>query len=147
VPLLRSGAKSHALKVGRCGVSNPAFAAQDGQAAGKPLCTDASGPLDAADIEQWDVARSLFDNHVSSSFADNLAYMYKEFGFYFPDSEFLSDPEGLLKCVPARPPASPCAALTHTWTCMLCALRHALTSATHRGLGAAAGSSCNGSLL
>ena len=27
----------------------------------------------------------------------NLEYMFKNFGFYFPDSQFLSDPEGLLK--------------------------------------------------
>lgn len=27
----------------------------------------------------------------------NLEYMFKNFGFYFPDSQFLADPEGLLK--------------------------------------------------
>lgn len=27
----------------------------------------------------------------------NLEYMFKKFGFYLPDSEYLKDPEGLLK--------------------------------------------------
>ena len=27
----------------------------------------------------------------------NLEYMFKNFGFYFPDAEYLTDPEGLLK--------------------------------------------------
>ena len=41
--------------------------------------------------------RSLFDNHVSASFEANMEYMFKKFGFYFPDAESLADPEGLLK--------------------------------------------------
>ena len=41
--------------------------------------------------------RSLFDNHVSVSLEANLEYMFKNFGFYFPDAQYLSDPEGLLK--------------------------------------------------
>ena len=41
--------------------------------------------------------RSLFDNHVSASFEANMEHMYKKFGFYFPDAEYLVDPEGLLK--------------------------------------------------
>lgn len=32
----------------------------------------------------------------------NLEYMYKHFGFYLPDSEFLTDPEGLLKYLGAK---------------------------------------------
>jgi hypothetical protein len=32
----------------------------------------------------------------------NLEYMYKHFGFYLPDSEFLQDPEGLLKYLGAK---------------------------------------------
>ena len=47
--------------------------------------------------ETWDVRRSLFDNHVSASFEANMEHMYKHFGFYFPDAEYLVDPEGLLK--------------------------------------------------
>lgn len=31
------------------------------------------------------------------SFEANLDYMFKNFGFYFPDAEYLKDPEGLLK--------------------------------------------------
>ena len=27
----------------------------------------------------------------------NLGYMWENFGFYLPDSEYLEDPEGLLK--------------------------------------------------
>ncbi|KAI7838285.1 hypothetical protein COHA_007855 [Chlorella ohadii] len=52
--------------------------------------------------EEWDVRRSLFDNHISASMEDNLEYMFKNFGFYFPDSQFLADPEGLLKYLGAK---------------------------------------------
>ena len=41
--------------------------------------------------------RSLFDNHISPSFEANMEYMFKGFGFYFPDAEYLVDPEGLLR--------------------------------------------------
>jgi pre-60S factor REI1 len=46
--------------------------------------------------EEWDVRRSLFDGHMSGSFEVNLEYMWKKFGFYFPEAELLTDPEGLL---------------------------------------------------
>lgn len=48
-------------------------------------------------IEEWDVRRSLFDGHVSRSMEENLEYMWKKFGFYFPEADLLTDPEGLLK--------------------------------------------------
>ncbi|KAG2437956.1 hypothetical protein HXX76_005571 [Chlamydomonas incerta] len=51
---------------------------------------------------EWDVRRSLFDNHVSDSFQANLEYMLKRFGFYLPDSEYLKDPEGLVKYLGAK---------------------------------------------
>lgn len=57
--------------------------------------------------EEWDVRRSLFDNRQSASMEENLEYMFKNFGFYFPDSQYLSDPEGLLKYL-VRLPASCC---------------------------------------
>lgn len=41
--------------------------------------------------------RSLFDNTTHASMEANLEYMWKKFGFYFPDAEYLTDPEGLLK--------------------------------------------------
>lgn len=47
--------------------------------------------------EEWDVRRSLFDNHISATMEDNLEYMWKHFGFYFPEAEALTDPEGLLR--------------------------------------------------
>jgi pre-60S factor REI1 len=47
--------------------------------------------------EEWDVCRSLFDNHISATMEDNLEYMWKHFGFYLPDAEALTDPEGLLR--------------------------------------------------
>lgn len=47
--------------------------------------------------EDWDICRSLFDNKISSSMDANLEYMWENFGFYLPDSEYLEDPEGLLK--------------------------------------------------
>ncbi len=38
----------------------------------------------------------------------NLEYMWKKFGFYFPEADLLSDPEGLLMylvscCLPEYP--------------------------------------------
>lgn len=51
----------------------------------------------AQQFEEWDVCRSLFDNHVSASMEANLEYMLKHFGFYLPDAEYLSDPAGLIK--------------------------------------------------
>ncbi len=34
---------------------------------------------------------------MSSTFADNLEYMFKKYGFYLPDAEYLTDAEGLLQ--------------------------------------------------
>jgi len=51
----------------------------------------------AQDFEEWDTCRSFFDNHMSSSMEANLEYMFKHFGFYLPDAEYLSDPAGLVK--------------------------------------------------
>lgn len=47
--------------------------------------------------EEWDTCRSLFDNHISESMDENLEFMFRSYGFYFPDAEYLTDPEGLLK--------------------------------------------------
>ncbi|KAL4448436.1 hypothetical protein ABPG75_005655 [Micractinium tetrahymenae] len=52
--------------------------------------------------EEWDVRRSLFDNRLAASMEDNLEHMFKNFGFYFPDSQYLTDPEGLLKYLGAK---------------------------------------------
>ena len=49
------------------------------------------------DLEEWDVKRSLFDDHMAGSMQSNLEYMWKKFGFYFPEADLLADPEGLLK--------------------------------------------------
>ncbi|GLC35863.1 hypothetical protein PLESTM_000376600 [Pleodorina starrii] len=57
---------------------------------------------DGREWPEWDVRRSLFDNHMSDSFQANLEYMFKRFGFYLPDSEYLTDPEGLLKYLGAK---------------------------------------------
>ena len=58
---------------------------------------EASAENGAVGEEEWDLTMSLFDNHKSESFEANLEYMYKRFGFYFPNSEFLTDGQGLLK--------------------------------------------------
>lgn len=50
----------------------------------------------------WDVCQSLFDNHVSATFEENLEYMLKNFGFYIPDTEYLVNPEGLVKYLGAK---------------------------------------------
>lgn len=52
--------------------------------------------------EDWDVCRSLFDNHMSPSMEANLEYMWRKFGFYLPDLEYLEDPEGMLKYLGAK---------------------------------------------
>lgn len=51
----------------------------------------------APETEEWDTCRSLFDNKVSAGMEANLEYMWKNFGFYLPDSQFLEDPEGLIR--------------------------------------------------
>lgn len=51
----------------------------------------------AQEFEEWDLQRSFFDNHMSNSMEANLEYMFKHFGFYLPDAEYLSDPAGLIK--------------------------------------------------
>jgi pre-60S factor REI1 len=58
-----------------------------------------TGQIPASEWEIWDSKRSLFDNHMSTSFEENVEYMYKSFGFHFPDWEYLQDPEGLLQYV------------------------------------------------
>ena len=68
------------------------------------------------DAEEWDVRHSLFDNHISESMQSNLEYMWKKFGFYFPEADLLSDPEGLLKYLVGGP-AGPCA---FTLVCIGC---------------------------
>jgi pre-60S factor REI1 len=52
--------------------------------------------------EEWDICRSLFDNKISSSLETNLGYMWKTFGFYIPDAQYCSDPEGLIKYLGAK---------------------------------------------
>lgn len=34
---------------------------------------------------------------MSADLEGNLDYMFKKFGFFLPDAEYLSDPEGLIK--------------------------------------------------
>lgn len=69
---------------------------------------------DASEWQEWDVRRSLFDNHVSASFDANLDYMFRNFGFYFPDAEYLKDPEGLLKYLVR------CSSTKHVSICICC---------------------------
>ena len=59
-----------------------------------------AGPASTSGNEEageWDVRRSLFDNHVSTSLEANLEYMWKHFGFYLPDAEYILDPEALVQ--------------------------------------------------
>ena len=58
---------------------------------------------EAPEVAEWDVRRSLFDNHISADLAANLEYMWKKFGFYLPDAEFLQDPDGLIKYLVRSP--------------------------------------------
>ena len=52
--------------------------------------------------EEWDIRCSLFDNHMSSSMEENLEYMWRKYGFYLADGEYLRDPEGLVKYLGAK---------------------------------------------
>ncbi|KAL6746598.1 hypothetical protein V8C86DRAFT_1839150 [Haematococcus lacustris] len=61
-----------------------------------------AGDASEQEWEDWDLRCSLFDNHVSKSFDANLEYMWRTFGFYLPDSQFLKDPEGLVKYLGAK---------------------------------------------
>jgi len=58
--------------------------------------------VDPSEWEKWDLRISFFDNHVSSSMEENLEYMWKNFGFYLPDSKYLKDPEGMLQYLGAK---------------------------------------------
>lgn len=40
--------------------------------------------------------QSLFDKHISESVQANVDYMYKKYGFFIPDIEYLVDMEGLI---------------------------------------------------
>lgn len=77
------------------GDAEAAATADEEAAAGPAEGEEAAG--EEGDWEEWDVCRCLFDNHVSDSLDANLEYMYKNFGFYLPDSEYLTDPAGLIQ--------------------------------------------------
>lgn len=86
----------------------PAAAAQNGHAAATD--NNVASSEGEAGVGEWDVRRSLFDAHMALSMAANLEYMWKRFGFYFPEAEHLADPEGLLKYLVRRPPLCMCRA-------------------------------------
>jgi pre-60S factor REI1 len=44
-----------------------------------------------------DLRDSIFDNYRSEDMEANLVYMHKNFGFFLPDAEYLTDPEGMLE--------------------------------------------------
>ncbi|KAI8469242.1 MAG: hypothetical protein J3K34DRAFT_522329 [Monoraphidium minutum] len=96
---LAAAAAGLSLGVGRRPAAARRGAAAPRAAAGEPAAASGSGSDsgDDGDWQEWDVRRSLFDNRVSGSMQDNLEYMFKHFGFYLPDAEFLNDPEGLLR--------------------------------------------------
>ena len=86
--------------------SATAKASREAEESVQPPATPSRGPeptIDVADTaspekwEDWDLCCSLFDNHKSASMEANLEYMLKNFGFYMPDAEYLSDPAGLLR--------------------------------------------------
>jgi hypothetical protein len=80
------------------GGAAPAASANGAHAAtGQPAPGGAPAAGAGAGATEWDVRQSLFDAHAAPSMAANLEYMWKRFGFYFPEAEHLADPEGLLK--------------------------------------------------
>ncbi|GBF90614.1 hypothetical protein Rsub_03186 [Raphidocelis subcapitata] len=92
---LASAAAGLSLGVGRRRAAAARAARADaGSSSGSG--SDAGGD-DDGEWEDWDVRRSLFDNRTAPSMEDNLDYMYRKFGFYLPDAEYLVDPAGLLR--------------------------------------------------
>lgn len=76
--------------------------ASDWETASEEEDQDMEGGLEPPEVTEWNVRRSLFDNHMSADLAGNLEYMWKKFGFYLPDAEFLQDPDGLIKYLGAK---------------------------------------------
>lgn len=77
------------------GAAAEGAAAVDGQQEGE-------GEGEDEDWSDWDPCISFFDNKVSASMEENLRYMYRKFGFFLPDAEYLADPEGLIKYLGAK---------------------------------------------
>lgn len=73
----------------------------------------ADGPSE--DWAEWDPCVSFFDNKASSSMEENLQYMYKNFGFFLPDAEYLADPEGLIKYLGAKISYGKVGTFCHAW--------------------------------
>ena len=57
---------------------------------------------DDDDDFEWDCRRCFFSNRIHSSMADNLEYMFRNYGFSIPDGEFLVDAEGLMRYLGAK---------------------------------------------
>ena len=61
-----------------------------------PVSTGQALEDDGSTWETWDPRRCLFDNHLSESLEANLEYMWRNFHFTIPDTEYLRDAPGLL---------------------------------------------------
>ena len=78
-------------------------ASEDGDAEAAEMEGVAGGASSSAPAAAaWDLRRSLFDDHLSESLEENLEYMLKTFGFYFPYVQHLQDPKGLLRYLGAK---------------------------------------------
>ncbi|KAK9867870.1 hypothetical protein WJX84_004997 [Apatococcus fuscideae] len=87
---------------GKQGTAQTSSSSQASTATGIASASVEEGAEAESQWEPWDVRRSLFDNHISPSTEANLEYMWKKYGFYIPDSQFLVDPEGLIKYLGAK---------------------------------------------
>jgi len=94
-----SDADGDAPAAGPGGAAPAASAAGAHAVPGQPAAAPGDAPTAGAGggAPEWDVRQSLFDAHAAPSMAANLEYMWKRYGFYFPEAEHLVDPEGLLK--------------------------------------------------
>ncbi len=102
VPAVRGGtAAERAAATAAGGGDADAASGSDWETASEEEHGAAARP-GAADWQEWDPRRSLFDGHVSADLEANLAHMYRAHGFYLPDAEFLCDPEGLVKYLGAK---------------------------------------------
>jgi len=60
---------------------------------------DARAEAAAKEMEafQWNACKSLFDSYQADTVPDAVRYMGNKFGFFVPDSEFVSDLNGMLR--------------------------------------------------
>lgn len=57
---------------------------------------DVQQQVEQEEPPEIDPCQSLFDKHICPTVEENIEYMYKKYGFFVPDVEYLVDKEGLI---------------------------------------------------